>query len=124
MSRRDGLPILAAFAAVYLVWGSTFLAIRYAVETIPPFAMMAGRCLVGGGILLALGLLRERGQALPTAREWGGAAVVGALLFVGCHGLLAYAEQHVPSGMSALCLATTPLFVPLLAWALPDGAPP
>jgi drug/metabolite transporter (DMT)-like permease len=116
--------VTAAFAAIYFVWGSTFLAIRYAVETIPPFAMMAGRCLLGGAILLALGLVRERDLAWPTRREWGGALVIGVLLFVGCHGVLAYAEERVPSGIAALCLATIPLFVPLLAWALPDGQPP
>jgi drug/metabolite transporter (DMT)-like permease len=115
---------MAAFAAIYFVWGSTFLAIRYAVETIPPFAMMAGRCLFGGAILLVLGLVRERDLAWPTRREWGGAVVIGALLFVGCHGVLAYAEERVPSGIAALCLATIPLFVPLLAWALPAGRPP
>ncbi len=116
--------VMAAFAAIYFVWGSTFLAIRYAVETIPPFAMMAGRCLFGGAVLLVLGLIRERDPDWPTRREWGGALVIGTLLFVGCHGVLAYAEERVPSGIAALCLATIPLFVPLLAWALPDGRPP
>jgi drug/metabolite transporter (DMT)-like permease len=111
-------PVLASFAAIYLVWGSTFLAIRWAVETIPPFSMMAARCLVGGAILLAIGLLREGRVAWPTRREWGGAAVVGTLFFVVCHGVLAYAEQTAPSGVSALFLATIPLYVPLLAWWL------
>jgi drug/metabolite transporter (DMT)-like permease len=115
---------MAAFAAIYFVWGSTFLAIRYAVETIPPFAMMAGRCLFGGAILLVWGLVRERDRPRPSRREWGGAVVIGTLLFVGCHGVLAYAETRVPSGIAALCLATIPLFVPLLGWALPGGAPP
>lgn len=77
-----------------------------------------------GAILLALGLVRERDLAWPTRREWGGALVIGTLLFVGCHGVLAYAEEKVPSGIAALCLATIPLFVPLLAWALPHGRPP
>jgi drug/metabolite transporter (DMT)-like permease len=123
-ARPPTAEIAAAFTAVYLVWGSTFLAIRYAVETVPPFAMMAGRCLLGGIILLGLALVRERGLEWPAAREWGGALVVGGFLFVGCHGVLAYAEQHVPSGLAALCLATIPLFVPLLAWALPGGTAP
>ena len=115
---------MAAFAAIYFIWGSTFLAIRYAVETIPPFAMMAGRCLFGGAVLLVVGVVRERDLDWPTRREWGGALVIGTLLFVGCHGVLAYAEERVPSGIAALCLATIPLFVPLLAWALPGGRPP
>jgi drug/metabolite transporter (DMT)-like permease len=123
-ARPPALELAAAFASIYLVWGSTFLAIRYAVETIPPFAMMAVRCLLGGGILLGIELVRERGIAWPTRREWGGALVLGAFLFVGCHGVLAYAEERVPSGIAALCLATIPLFVPLLAWALPGGTPP
>ena len=123
-ARPPAFELAAAFASIYLVWGSTFLAIRYAVETIPPFAMMAVRCLLGGGILLGIALVRERGIVWPTRREWGGALVLGAFLFVGCHGVLAYAEERVPSGIAALCLATIPLFVPLLAWALPGGSPP
>src|SRR3954452_22187042 len=103
--------VVAAFAAIYLVWGSTFLAIAWAVETIPPFSMMAVRCLVGGAILLGIGLAREGQVAWPTRGEWLGAAVVGTLFFVVCHGVLAYAEQTAPSGISALFLATIPLYV-------------
>jgi drug/metabolite transporter (DMT)-like permease len=118
------VELLAAFASIYIVWGSTFLAIRYAVETIPPFAMMAARCLLGGGILLAIGIVRDRGFTWPTRREWGGAVVLVGLFFVACHGVLAFAEERVPSGVAALCLATIPLFVPLLVWVLPGGAAP
>ncbi len=117
--------VMASFAAIYLIWGSTFLAIRWAVETIPPFSMMAVRCLVGGLILLGLSRMREPASDWPTARQWLGASGVGVLLFVGCHGLLAREEQHVPSGAAALFLATIPLFVPLLAWRLTGaGRPP
>jgi drug/metabolite transporter (DMT)-like permease len=115
---------MAAFAAIYLVWGSTFLAIAWAVETIPPFPMMAVRCLIGGGILLGLSRLREPDSAWPRPAEWLGSGAVGAFLFVGCHAVLAREEQFVPSGISALCLATIPLFVPLLAWGfLASGRP-
>ncbi len=123
--RPPTAELAAAFAAIYLVWGSTFLAIRYAVETIPPFAMVAARCLLGGAVLVGIALVRERsGLRWPTWREWGGSIVLGAFLFVGCHGVIAYAEERVPSGTAALCLATIPLFVPLLVWALPGGIPP
>jgi drug/metabolite transporter (DMT)-like permease len=122
--RADVAAVVAAFTAIYLVWGSTFLAIRFAVETIPPFAMMALRCLLGGAILLVVARWRESDAPWPTRREWVGAALVGSLFFVGCHGLLAYAEQRVPSGMAALCLATIPLFVPLLIWVAPNGQRP
>jgi drug/metabolite transporter (DMT)-like permease len=124
MSLFSSPRVVASFAAIYLIWGSTFLAIRWAVETIPPFPMMALRCLVGGGILLALSRLREPGSAWPTGRQWLGAATVGMFLFVGCHGLLAREEQHVPSGVAALFLATIPLFVPLLAWGLTGSGRP
>jgi drug/metabolite transporter (DMT)-like permease len=122
--RPPTAELAAAFAAIYIVWGSTFLAIRYAVETIPPFAMVAARCLLGGAILVGIALVRERAIGWPTWREWGGAFALGAFLFVGCHGVIAYAEERVPSGTAALCLATIPLFVPMLVWALPGGAPP
>jgi drug/metabolite transporter (DMT)-like permease len=117
--RPPTAELAAAFAAIYIVWGSTFLAIRYAVETIPPFAMVAARCLLGGAVLVGIALVRGRsGLSWPTWREWGGSIVLGAFLFVGCHGVIAYAEERVPSGTAALCLATIPLFVPLLSWRL------
>ncbi|HEY7258386.1 MAG TPA: EamA family transporter [Gaiellales bacterium] len=124
MPDRDALPTVAAFTAIYLVWGSTFLAIRYAVETIPPYTMMSLRCLGGGAILVGLWRLREPGSPWPSAREAGGCAVLGLLFFVTCHGLLAREEQFVPSGMAALCAATIPLFVPILTWLVPGGGRP
>jgi drug/metabolite transporter (DMT)-like permease len=121
---REALPTVAAFTAIYIVWGSTFLAIRYAVETIPPYTMMSLRCLGGGAILVGLWRLREPESPWPDRRELGGAAVLGLLFFVTCHGLLAREEQFVPSGMAALCAATIPLFVPLLTWLVPGGGRP
>jgi drug/metabolite transporter (DMT)-like permease len=122
-STANPAAVVAAFAGIYVVWGSTFLAIRYAVETIPPFAMMSLRCLLGGAILLTIARVRDPGFAWPSRRQWAGAAAVGALFFLGCHGVLAYAEQRVPSGLAALFLATVPLMVPVLAWWLADGRP-
>jgi drug/metabolite transporter (DMT)-like permease len=79
--RPPTAELAAAFAAIYIVWGSTFLAIRYAVETIPPFAMVAARCLLGGAVLVGIALVRERsGLSWPTWREWGGSVVLGAAL--------------------------------------------
>jgi len=121
---RDALPTVAAFTAIYLVWGSTFLAIRYAVETIPPYVMMSGRSLGGGLILLGFWRIREPGSPWPCRSQWAGAAILGGLFFVTGHGLLAREEQYVPSGSAALCAATIPLFVPLLAWLVPAGRRP
>jgi drug/metabolite transporter (DMT)-like permease len=121
---RDALPTVAAFSAIYLVWGSTFLAIRYAVETIPPYMMMSLRSLGGGLILLGLWRLREPLSPWPSRREWAGATALGLLFFAVGHGLLAREEQYVPSGMAALCAATIPLFVPLIIWIVPGGRRP
>jgi len=105
--------LAAAFAAVYLFWGGTFLAIRYAVAEIPPFLTIALRC-AGGAALLFL-WCRARGElARPTAAEWRVAALAGLLLFVGCHGVLAWAEQRVTSGQAALLMTSIPLWLVLL----------
>lgn len=114
--------ILAAFAAIYLIWGSTYLAIRFAIETLPPFLMAGVRFLVAGGILY--GFARARGLAKPTPRQWGGAAVVGGLLLLGGNGGVVWAEQYVASGLVALVVATEPLWVALFDWLRPGGGRP
>src|SRR5947208_2828678 len=91
------LRLVAAFAAVYLLWGSTYLAVALAVRTIPPFLMMGLRSVVAGGVLLVVATLS--GAVPRTPRAWGIAGLSGTLLFVGCHGLLAVAQRHVPSGL-------------------------
>ena len=108
----DWLRRLFAFAAIYLVWGSTFLAIRDTVATVPPLMAAGLRVLVAGVLLYAY--LRSRGQAAPTRRNWSMAAVSGALLFVGCHGVLGWAAQRVPSGISALLTASISFWMVLL----------
>jgi drug/metabolite transporter (DMT)-like permease len=115
------LRTLGAFAATYFIWGSNFLAIRHAVETVPPLLMMAARCALAGGALYVWA--RRRG-AREKAAQWGPAFVAGGLLFLGCHGLLAMAERRVASGLSALVLATIPLWMVLLDWARPAGRRP
>jgi len=106
---------LAAFAAIYLIWGSTYLAIAVGVETIPPLLMIGVRCLVAGGLLYAFA--RLRGAPPAGAAAWREAWIAGALLFAGGQGVLAWAEQRVPSGTAALLLATTPMFVALFGWS-------
>lgn len=114
-------PILLAFATIYLVWGSTYLAIAVAVETLPPFLMVAVRMLVAGGLLY--GFARCRGEAAFTRAEWKSAAVTAALLFVGGYGVIAWAEQEVASGVTALLGTTSPLWLVLIQWGRGGGAP-
>jgi drug/metabolite transporter (DMT)-like permease len=112
------LRVALGFAAIYLIWGSTYLGIRYAVETIPPLLMMGIRHSVAG-VLVYL-WARRSGVPAPDWRQWKFAAIAGALLFLGGHGLLAWAEQKVPSGLAALLCATLPLWTVLLAYV--DGS--
>jgi len=105
--------ITLGFAAIYLIWGSTYLGIRYAVETIPPLLMMGVRHLVAGASVYAWA--RWRGTPAPPHRQWVFAVIAGALLFLAGHGILAWAEQKVPSGLAALLCATLPLWTVLLA---------
>ncbi len=112
--RLDSVKLALAFAAIYLVWGSTYLAIRYAVETIPPLVTAGIRHTVAGGILLAWAYAR----GYRAKREhWVAGAIVGAFFFLIGHGTLHWAEQHVASGLAALLIATEPMFILVLAWA-------
>jgi len=104
--------LVVAFAAVYVLWGSTYLAIRFGVETIPPFLMAGLRHLTAG--LLLFGWLRVRGTPAPQRRHWGPAAAVGALMLLGGNGLVSWAEQRVPSGLAALIVASVPIWMTLL----------
>jgi len=114
--------IVAAFAAVYVVWGSTYLAIRYAVASMPPMLMAGSRFAISGAILYAWA--RARGAARPTAAEWRTAAVTGFLLICIGNGSVAWAERRVPSGLAALLVAVVPLWMVLLDWIRPGGAKP
>lgn len=114
--------IVLAFAAVYLVWGSTYLAIRFAVETIPPF-LMAGTRFGTAGLVLLL-WLRARGVRPASRAHWKAATIAGALMIVGGNGLLSWSEQYVPSGLAALIVATVPLWLVAIAWLGPDREAP
>jgi len=114
--------LVTAFATIYLVWGSTYLGIRVAVETLPPFGMAAGRFLLAGGALAAW-IAATRGLR-PTARQWRDNAIVGAFLLLGGNGLVAWAEQVIPSGIAALVVGLQPLMMVLTEWAWPGGHRP
>lgn len=110
----DSIKVALAFVAIYLIWGSTYLAIRYAVETIPPLLAAGIRHTCAGGILLAWAYAR----GYRAKREhWIAGAMVGAFFFLVGHGTLHWAEQHVASGLAALLIATEPMFILVLAWA-------
>ena len=103
--------VLLAFAIIYFVWGSTFLAIRVGVREVPPFLLAAMRFLVAG--LVLYGWMLARGERSPTEGQWKSAILLAVLIFVVDYGLLFWAEQRVPSGLAAVMLATIPVFMAL-----------
>jgi len=111
-----------ALATIYLTWGSTYLAIRIAVETIPPFAMAAFRFIIAGTILYAF--LRWRGAAKPTLHQWFNNSIIGTLLLLGGNALVGWAEQFIVSSVAALLIGVGPLFMVLTEWAWPGGERP
>jgi drug/metabolite transporter (DMT)-like permease len=108
--------------SVYIVWGSTYLAIRFAVQTMPPFLMAATRFLVAGAVLFVF--RRAQGDAAPSDREWRSAAVIGLLLLLGGNGGVVWAEQRVNSGHAALLVGSTPLWMVLIDSLRPGGQRP
>jgi drug/metabolite transporter (DMT)-like permease len=120
--RPGTTAIVLAFAAIYLIWGSTYLAIRFAVETLPPFLMLFARFFTAG--VLMYSFLRWRGVPRPSAREWAGAAVVGGLLLLGGTGAVGWAEQWIASGLAALIVAIVPVWMVVLDWAGPAKRKP
>src|ERR1700723_1116651 len=109
VSKPRAWKVLLAFAIIYFVWGSTFLAIRVGVREVPPFLLAGMRFLVAG--LALYGWMRMRGTPSPTAREWRAASILAVLIFVFDYGLLFWAEKRVPSGVAAVMLATIPVFM-------------
>ncbi len=114
--------IWTALIALYIVWGSTYLAIRFGVETIPPFILAGLRFLIAGTLLLTW--RRLAGDRLPTLRQWRSTAIIGSLLLLGGNGFLSFAEQRVPSGISALLIGTVPLWMVLIEALRPGGVKP
>jgi drug/metabolite transporter (DMT)-like permease len=112
--RPSATRLASAFAALYLVWGSTYLGMAVAVETMPPFLMASMRFLIAG--VLLYGGCRLAGIPAPTLAQWRAAALVGALLFVGGNGVVSWSLRWVPSGVAALLIAGTPLWMAILPW--------
>ena len=113
--QRAGGPdvrVLLAFGAIYFLWGATFLAIRVAVLEIPPFFTAGMRFFIAGSVLFLV--LRLRGQAAPSAAQWRSIVVIAVCMFVGTYGALFWAEQYVPSGLTAVREATLPIVAMIL----------
>jgi drug/metabolite transporter (DMT)-like permease len=114
--------VIAAFAVIYVVWGSTYLAIRVTVETLPAFLSAGVRFLIAGGIMFAF--LAARGAAKPSFVQWRYAMVTGTLMLVGGNGLVVWAERTLSSGFTALLVALAPVWFALLDWLRPQGVRP
>jgi drug/metabolite transporter (DMT)-like permease len=122
-SKRNVILLIVAFAAVYILWGSTYLAIKYVIETLPPFISTGARFLLAGATLFIVGRFSKNYEK-PTLTQWRASAVVGTLLFLGGTGGVVIAEHHITSGLAALLVATEPFFVVILSWLWLKGARP
>ncbi len=121
-NRKHLATIILAFAAIYIIWGTTYLFIRIAIETMPPFFMAGARFLIAGTLLFLI--LRLRGEPLPTRLHWRSAVIVGAFLLVGGNGLVTWSEQEVPTSTASLVIATVPLWIALFDWLIFKGERP
>jgi drug/metabolite transporter (DMT)-like permease len=115
--------LASAFAIVYVIWGSTYLAILFAIDTLPPFLMASARFLIAGALLYAWSRVLA-GAAAPSAVQWRSSAIVGVLLLLGGNGLVVWSEQRIPSGMAALLVGTVPCFMVIIDWLRPGGSRP
>jgi drug/metabolite transporter (DMT)-like permease len=114
MPRPSKFAVLSAFAALYLIWGSTYLAIRFAIDTIPPLLMAGTRFLLAGFIMYAIA--RWQGAPKASLANWRTALIIGACLLLGGNGGVTLAEQYVSSGLASVMVATVPIYIALLAW--------
>ena len=106
--------LIAGFAAIYIIWGSTYLGIRVVVETIPPFLMASLRFILAGGLMAAFIAFTRGFTARP--HQWRDNAIIGGFLCLGGNGLVCWAEQKIPSGIATLIISVGPLFIVLLDW--------
>src|SRR5258706_696053 len=114
--------IWLALIALYIVWGSTYLGINVAIETIPPFSHAAVPFFLSGVILVIW--QRAAGYPLPTRKQWISTAIIGNLLLLGGNGLVSWAEQFIPSGIAALIIASVPMFLVIAEAIRPNGVKP
>lgn len=120
---RNIILLVAAFAAVYLVWGSTYLAIKYAIETFPPFLMAGARFMFAGAILYTWARFSSDFEK-PKINHWRTSLIVGTFLLLGGNGAVVYAQHYISSSLAALLVATEPFFVVLLTWLWLKGGRP
>ena len=121
-TRPSRVLIVLAFAAVYILWGSTYLGIRFAIQTLPPFLMAGTRFLTAGGILFMIALANGA-PVRQSFSNWRRALLIGALLLLCGNGGVTWAERYVTSSFAALCVATEPLWVVVLSWVLTQKRP-
>ena len=121
-TKPSRLLVVLAFAAVYVIWGSTYLGIRLAIETLPGFLMAATRFSLAGAILFAWAIFRGE-NVRTSSSEWPKAFIIGGLLLLGGNGGVTWAEKYVASGLAALLVASEPLWVVILNWALSHRRP-
>ncbi|PYL99648.1 MAG: hypothetical protein DMF19_11905 [Verrucomicrobia bacterium] len=115
MRQPTRLAILLAFAALYLIWGSTYLGIRLAIDSIPPFLMAGSRYFTAG--LILYGIARARGATRPPAATWRSSLIVGGFLLLGGNGGVTVSEKYIDTGLAAVIVATVPIYIVLLSWA-------
>jgi len=121
-NRSHTAKIILAFAAIYVIWGTTYLGIAIAVETMPPFLMTGARFLIAGVLIFVV--LRLRGAPMPKRVHWRSAVFIGFFLMFGGTGLVTWSEQQVPSGTAALVVATMPMWIALFDWLIFKGGRP
>ena len=114
--------VALAFATIYIIWGTTFLAIRYGVETLPPFLMGSARFFIAGGLLFAWA--RFKGIPIPRPTYWKPAVIASVFLMVGGQGTVTWAEQRIPSGLTAVLISVMPIWMLGLNWVRPEGQRP